>query len=51
MPRFDETPARPVGVHRLRLAVRSMRSRTELAWPLAAVILSLIVGLLIARSL
>jgi hypothetical protein len=32
------------------MAVLSMRRHVELAWPVAAVILALLVGVLIARS-
>jgi hypothetical protein len=50
MPRATRTAAHPVAGRRLHMAVLSMRRHVELAWPVAAVILALLVGVLIARS-
>jgi hypothetical protein len=44
------TAAHPVAGRRLHLAAHSMRHHVELAWPVAAAILALLVGLLIART-
>jgi hypothetical protein len=50
LPRFESPAAFREGVVRLPGLVGSLRSRGELGWPLAAVVLGLVIGMLIARS-
>jgi len=51
LPRFEGAAAFRDGAVRLPGLVGSVRNRFELGWPVAAVVLGLVIGLLIARSI